>query len=79
MALTLVDLQPGQRAVVEEFLGEPSKNQRLMHMGIIEGCELVLIRKAPSGDPIEISLMGYALSIRKADAERILVEGPRAE
>lgn len=76
MALTLADLQPGQGAVITELDGKASENQRLMHMGFVEGCDIQLVRKAPSGDPIEISIMGYALSIRKSDAERIQIEDP---
>jgi Fe2+ transport system protein FeoA len=73
MALTLVDLRLGQTAIVEDLLGDSIENQRLMHMGIVEGCEIKLVRKAPSGDPIEISLMGYSLSLRQNDARRIVV------
>ncbi len=76
MALTLADLQPGQGAVITELVGKASENQRLMHMGFVEGCDIQLVRKAPSGDPLEISIMGYALSIRKSDAERIQIENP---
>ena len=79
MALTLAELRPGQEAVIKDLLGEAAENQRLMHMGVVEGCDVQLVRKAPSGDPIEISLMGYALSLRKQDAERIVVDLPLAQ
>ena len=71
---TLVDLNPGESAEVVDFVGEPSENQRLMHMGVVEGTTVQLIRAAPSGDPIEISVMDYALSLRREDAERIIVQ-----
>lgn len=74
MVLTLDRLQPGQTATVSEINGAPTDNQRLMHMGLVEGSEISVVRRAPSGDPIEISLMGYALSLRLSDAKRILVE-----
>ena len=73
MVTKLVDLKPGQSGEVAELLGDPAANQRLMHMGIVEGADVKLIRKAPSGDPIEISVMDYALSLRVADARRILL------
>ena len=71
---TLVDLKPGESAEVADFAGEPGENQRLMHMGIVEGTIIKMIREAPSGDPLEISVMDYALSLRRADAERILIQ-----
>ncbi len=48
--------------------------QRLMQLGVLEGSELEIIRAAPGGDPIEIRVMGYCLSLRKAEAQMILVE-----
>ena len=74
MAKTLVDLRPGESAEVVEFSGDPSDNQRLMHMGIVEGSTVKLVRKAPSGDPLEVSVMDYALSLRRADAQRITIK-----
>ena len=73
MVTPLVDLKPGESGAVAELLGDSAANQRLMHMGIVEGANIKLIRKAPSGDPIEISVMDYALSLRVADARRILL------
>ena len=74
MVVPLTDLQPGESGEITELLGDPAENQRLMHMGIIEGVDVTLIRKAPSGDPIEISVMDYALSLRLADARRIVLD-----
>ncbi|MGR8950139.1 MAG: FeoA family protein [Gammaproteobacteria bacterium] len=73
MVKKLIDLAPGESGEVAELLGDPAVNQRLMHMGIVEGANIKLIRKAPSGDPIEISVMDYALSLRVADASRIII------
>ena len=70
---TLIDLKPGESAEVTDFTGDSSDNQRLMHMGIVEGTTVQLVRAAPSGDPLEISVMDYALSLRRADAERIVI------
>ena len=71
---TLVDLKPGENATIVGLTGESSENQRLMHMGIIDGASVKFLRQAPSGDPIEISVMDYALSLRRDDAARIIIE-----
>ena len=71
--MTLRDLRPGDRAVV---LGWPdgSAPPRLLEMGLIEGTEVQVVRLAPFGDPINIRIRGYHLSLRKAEASRIRVE-----
>ena len=51
--------------------------QRLMQMGIIEGTEIEVLRYAPAGDPIEIRVLGYALSLRGAEAANVLVSAVR--
>lgn len=69
MPATLDQLQPGQRATVSAVRGEGSAvYQRLMEMGVFDGAELEIIRFAPLGDPIELRVQGYNLSVRKADA-----------
>ena len=73
---TLVDLSPGESATILRLAGEASDNQRLMHMGIIDGVSVEFVRQAPSGDPIEITVMDYALSLRRDDAARIIIEEP---
>ena len=71
---TLADLTPGQAALVAEVLGEDSISVRIMEMGIIDGEEVVLIGRAPMGDPIEVEVRGYRLSLRSAEARRVSVQ-----
>ncbi|HYG73789.1 MAG TPA: FeoA family protein [Planctomycetota bacterium] len=72
---TLDCLKPGQRATVKSVSGEGSAvYQRLMEMGVFEGVEVEVIRFAPLGDPMELRLHGYNLSVRKADALNVHVE-----
>ena len=68
---TLKELKVGQSAKVVKIHGEGALKRRIMDMGITKGV-LVTVRKvAPLGDPFELNLRGYELSIRKADAEMI--------
>ena len=66
----LSDLEPGERGVVVGWVGGVPP-PRLLEMGILEGTEIEVVRLAPLGDPIEIELRGYHLSIRKSEAEQI--------
>lgn len=66
----LSDLRPGERGVVAGWAGG-APPARLLEMGILEGTEVGVVRLAPLGDPIEIELRGYHLSIRKSEAEQI--------
>ena len=70
---TLADLQAGQGAVVAGFLGSQSATQRLQEMGLTEGERIELVAVAPLGDPLEILLRGYHLSVRKSDARLVAV------
>ncbi|MBO5010627.1 MAG: ferrous iron transport protein A [Clostridia bacterium] len=71
---TLKDVRIGKSAKVVKLHGEGAVKRRIMDMGITKGT-LVTVRKvAPLGDPIELHVRGYELSIRKADAEMIEVE-----
>lgn len=72
---TLADLKKGQSAQVKGFqhADKPSV-QRLMQLGVIKGELVELLRSAPGGDPIEYRVMGYNLSLRRAEAAEILVE-----
>ena len=71
---TLKDVRIGKSAKVVKLYGEGAVKRRIMDMGITKGT-LVTVRKvAPLGDPIELHVRGYELSIRKADAEMIEVE-----
>jgi Fe2+ transport system protein FeoA len=66
----LSDLEPGESGVVVGWAGG-APSPRLMEMGILEGTEIEVVRLAPLGDPIEIELRGYHLSIRRSEAEQI--------
>jgi len=70
----LARLAPGERARVVELDGDPDVVQRLLDLGLTEGEEIHVVRFAPMGDPMEIRLRGYHLSLRRADAESVLVE-----
>lgn len=72
--MTLKDVKVGGSAKVVKLHGEGAVKRRIMDMGMTKGV-LVRVRKvAPLGDPIEVTLRGYELSLRKADAEMIEVE-----
>ena len=70
---TLRDVQPGEKAVVKKVHGDRSVHQRLMDMGVIKGAEILVRKVAPLGDPIEVNLRSYELSLRKQEAESIEV------
>ena len=69
--MTLKDLKPGQRAVVKKLTGEGAVKRRIMDMGLTKGTEILVRKVAPLGDPLELTVRGYELSVRKADAEMI--------
>ena len=71
---TLRDVKVGHKANVVKLYGEGALRRRIMDMGITKGVELYVRKVAPLGDPIEITVRGYELSIRKSDAELIEVE-----
>ena len=71
---TLKDVQIGESARVVKIHGEGAIKRRIMDMGITKGIEIYVRKVAPLGDPIEITVRGYELSLRKADAESIEVE-----
>lgn len=70
---TLKDLKPGEKACVDSILVDGLMRRKLMDMGVTPGVEIELNKTAPFGDPIEIRLRGYALSLRKKDAENIVL------
>ncbi len=74
MNVHLDRIPSGRPAVIKKILGQGAIYQRLLEMGLMEGTTVSLIRTAPLGDPIEILVHGYHLSIRKADAALIEVE-----
>lgn len=71
---TLKEIACGQSVTVKKVEGFGAVRRRIMDMGITRGCEVYVRKVAPLGDPIEITVRGYELSLRKADAEMILVE-----
>ena len=71
---TLKDLKIGKSARVVKVHGEGALRRRIMDMGITKGVELYVRKVAPLGDPIEIFVRGYELSLRKDDAEMIEIE-----
>ena len=69
----LTSLGVGQRAVVSEIKIPAENRARILEMGLLVGTTVELVRFAPLGDPVEIKVRGYNLSIRKHEAEQILV------
>jgi len=67
---TLRELKPGERGVVIGWAGSAPPT-RLLEMGVMRGTEIEVVKLAPLGDPIEIKLRGYHLSLRKQEAEQI--------
>ncbi len=71
---TLKDVKVGENAVVVRLHGEGAIKRRIMDMGLTRGTEIHVRKVAPLGDPMELTVRGYELSIRKADAEMIEVQ-----
>lgn len=71
---TLRDIAVGSTVTVKRLNGEGPVKRRIMDMGITKGVEVYVRKVAPLGDPIEVTVRGYELSIRKADAEMIQVD-----
>ena len=71
---TLRDVKVGDTATVLKLHGQDALKRRIMDMGVTKGTKLYVRKVAPLGDPIEVTVRGYELSIRKADAELIEVE-----
>ena len=71
---TLNDVKIGKTATVKKIHSEGALKRRIMDMGITKGVEICIRKVAPFGDPIEVTVRGYELSIRKADAEMIEIE-----
>ncbi len=71
---TLKDAKIGQTVRVKKLTGEGAVKRRIMDMGITKGVEVYVRKVAPLGDPVEVTVRGYELSLRKADAELIEVE-----
>ena len=71
---TLKDVAVGETATVKSLKGEGALKRRLMDMGFTKGCSVFVRKVAPLGDPVEVTIRGYELSVRKNDAENIEVE-----
>jgi len=72
--MTLKEIKVGQTCKVKRINGEGALKRRIMDMGITKGVEIYVRKVAPLGDPVEITVRNYELSLRKADAELIEVE-----
>lgn len=71
---TLKDCRPSDTVTVIKVTGTGATRRRIMDMGITKGTEIYIRKVAPLGDPVELSIRGYELSVRKQDAEMIEVE-----
>ena len=71
---TLKDAKIGETVKVTKINGEGAVKRRIMDMGITRGVQIYVRKVAPLGDPVEITVRGYELSVRKADADMITVE-----
>lgn len=71
---TLRDIKPGETATVVKLHGEGATRRRIMDMGITKGTEILVRKVAPLGDPVEVNVRHYELSLRKEDCEMIEVE-----
>ena len=72
--MTLRETKTGQTVKVVKLNGEGAVKRRIMDMGITKGVEIYVRKVAPLGDPVEITVRGYELSVRKADAEMVEVQ-----
>jgi len=71
--MTLKEAKVGQTVTVAKLSGEGAVKRRIMDMGITKGTEIYIRKVAPLGDPVEVTVRGYELSLRKADAEMVEV------
>ena len=72
--MTLKDAKIGQTVTVKKLGGEGAVKRRIMDMGLTKGAEVYIRKVAPLGDPMEVTVRGYELSLRKADAEMIEIQ-----
>ncbi len=71
---TLRDVKIGQTVTVQKLTGEGAVKRRIMDMGITRGTEIYVRKVAPLGDPVEVTVRGYELSLRKEDAQMVEVQ-----
>lgn len=74
MAKTLLDLEAGQTGRITRIGGQGAIRQRLLDMGVTRGTPVLVERRAPLGDPVEVAIKGYHLAIRKDEAQYIEIE-----
>ncbi|WP_318713922.1 ferrous iron transport protein A [Treponema sp.] len=72
--MTLKEVKPGATVKVVKISGEGAVKRRIMEMGLTKGIEVFVRKVAPLGDPVEVTVRDYELSVRKADAELVEVE-----
>lgn len=72
--MTLKEVKPGSTVKVVKISGEGAVKRRIMEMGLTKGIEVFVLKVAPLGDPVEVTVRDYELSLRKADAELVEVE-----
>ncbi len=72
--MTLKELRPGQKGIVASVGTTGAMKRRIMDMGITPGVEIQVIKTAPLGDPIEVNVRGYELSLRKEEARQIQMQ-----
>lgn len=71
---TIVDLKIGEKGIVKKLQGTSAVKRHIMDMGITKGTEITLVKVAPLGDPMELEVRGYELSIRASEAKDIELE-----
>lgn len=74
MSRSLVNVGPGETARVKEVGGDAGAARRLMDLGLVRGTSIKVVRVAPLGDPIEVTLRGFMLTLRRAEAAHVVVE-----
>ena len=74
MSIVLSDLEAGESGTITGFVSENPTTARLMQLGVLEGEHVDVIRRAPVGDPIEIRILGYSLSLRGSEASLVYVD-----
>lgn len=74
MTRTLAGLRPGERGRIGSLTGDPEATRRLVDLGLIRGTPVEVIRVAPLGDPIELRVRGFMLTLRRSEAEHIVLE-----
>lgn len=77
MTKALSEFIPGEKGVIVTVAGEGRIRRRLFDMGVTPGAEVVMRKKAPLGDPIEVTLRGYELTLRKTEAACVMMEGKK--